>query len=208
MYWSDIILVFIGLPIGVAASALAWWIITHRFNPIIKFSIGISKTKTSKNNPKYMYRIKFENAGRRTILDLELITKLRIKGLKPSLKNNWQVIYIPVTNNNIPKITPVRKSKSRTIITLLLNEVKDFSKSIYPEWIRNKYLEKSILLEDLFELGTKLTLQVYGFGYDEFSGNKKLFESKIYSELDIEEGYFDKNGLQILKRVKSKLNKA
>jgi len=199
----DIYLLPIGLILGIVASFIAWWLIIRFFRSSIKFSSNISKILSRKKTPKYIYRIKFENTGRRKILDLEIVAKLRIRELKRSFKDNWEVVYIPLINNNIPKFSPVRKSKSRTIVTLLLNETQDFSKSIFPKWVQNKYLKKSILLEDLFKLGTKATLQVYGFGHDEFSGNRRIFESKIYSKDDIKDGYFDKKGLNVIETYNS-----
>lgn len=196
-FYQILISILIGVPVGIAGSFIAWWIIYHKIKPVINFSSTISKIKRNPNSKNYTYRIKFENSGKRAILDLNLIVKLRIKGLNPSFSGNWEVLYIPIDQINTPIIKQVKKSRTRTTITLFLNKAEDFTKPIYPNNIRKKYLDNNLELEDLFKLGSKVTLQVYGFGYDEFSGVKKLFKSNIYSANDIKEGYFDRAGLEV-----------
>ena len=63
--------------------------------------------------------------------------------------------------------------------------------------ISNKNLPTRTL-EELMNAGSDSTLQVIGFGYDSFSGTRKVFESKIYTINDIKLGKFDKNSLNIL----------
>ena len=193
-----LISVFIGIPIGILSSLLAWWILFHRIVPVIRFSPSISKTETDDNESGYRYRFKLENAGSRTILDVELFAKLRIRGLHPSYPNNWEVIYIPLERDRIPKIRPVKKSCIRVIFRLYIDKIDEFNKPIYPEHLRQKCKENSILLEDIMLLGIDRTLQILAFGYDEFSGARKVFESKLYNLNDIKFGLFDPKGLEVI----------
>jgi hypothetical protein len=103
------ITILISIPLGALSSLIAWWILNYWIKPEIKFSDSISKTE-SDSIP--IYRLKFENCGKRKILDNVLIAKLRIKGIR--YKSNWEVIYLPIDNDRIPIIKPV-KGKTNVI---------------------------------------------------------------------------------------------
>jgi len=166
--------------------------------PNIQFSNTISKTQTDDHKSGYRYRFKFENSGRRSIVDLEIIAKLRIKGLKSSYPNNWQVIYIPLEYDRIPQLHPVKKEKLREAIQFSYDKTNEFSNTIYPDYIRQKVKDNTLSLEDILSLGTDRTLQVFVFGYDEFSGTRRVFQSKLYKKNDIKVGKFDSRGLEVL----------
>ncbi len=187
--------ILVGIPIGVLTSFIAWWILFHHVVPVIRFSPHISKTETDDNKSGYRYRVKFENSGARNILDVELFARLRVKGFPP-YPSNWKVIDIPLSRDRIPRIRPIKKSQSGSIIRLNLSKA-EFNKAFYPEDIRQKSEEDSILLEDVMTLGADGTLQIIAFGYDGFSGARKVFESKPYNIDDIKLGPFDEKGLRV-----------
>lgn len=196
--YKYIISAIIGVPIGILGSFIAWWIIFHLNVANIQFSTDICKDTSEADNSGFRYRIKLENYGKRAILDLELIAKYRVKGLRKNRPSNWEIVYIPLHLDRLLKVIPRRKHHMRYVVKLCINELDDFSKVIYPEEIIEKSKLKSILLEDLLNLGTKRTLQIYGFGFDEFTGIRKLFESKIYSLSNIKVGSFNKKGLDVI----------
>lgn len=192
----------VGIPVGILGSLFAWWILFHRIVPRILFSPSISKTKTDDNKSGYRYRFKFENIGKRNIIDLEVFAKLRIKAVSPSYPNNWAVIFIPLEYDRIPKLRTVKKSHLREVIRLRVDKIDEFNNPVYPESIRLKCKESSILLEDIMALGADATLQIFVFGYDEFSGARRVFESKLYKLNDIKFGPFDKKGLEVIEANK------
>jgi len=82
------------------------------------------------------------------------------------------------------------------IVTLYPEKTGSFQRKAYPEEVRRKFEEKSLLLEDVLSLGHDTKLRVVVFGFDSFSGARRIFESKLYAVDDIKEGHF--KGLQIL----------
>lgn len=194
--------ILIGLLIGVGTNLIAWWILFHYIVPKIHFSPSISKIPTKDNKLGYKYRIKIQNSGKRSIIDVEFRARLRIKGLLDNPKH-WKLVSIPLYGNTIvnkfPIIEPAKQKTSGWAIQIYLNNVDEFRNLPYPEDIRKKSKEESLLLEDVMGMGSETSIQIFAFGYDEFSGSRKYFESKSYTINDIKEGPFD--GLKIKKQI-------
>ena len=197
----EILLLLIGIPIGVLGSLLAWWILFHRIVSNIQFSPHISKTRTNDTRSGYRYRVKFENAGRRSILDVEIFAKLRIKGLRDGYPTNWETIYIPIRVDRRPLIKPSRTTRLREIVRFYVNDIEAEKLVNFSECVRRRRAEGCLLLEDLLGVGTQSELQIITFGYDEFSGSRKVFPSKKYLLDDIKYGQFDTKCLRILEGI-------
>jgi len=149
--------------------------------PKIKFSERISRINTTENNSGLKYRFKFENSGRRNVIDLEVIERQKIRGLRESFKANWTVVYLPTSALDYKKVAiirPVRKTKSRHILEIKANECDFFQNELFPEQIRLKSTEKTLTLDDVMNLGAETEFQIMIIGTDEYSGAKKFFESK------------------------------
>lgn len=195
--------ILIGLFIGVGTNLIAWWILFHYIVPKIHFSPSISKIPTKDNKLGYKYRIKIQNSGKRSIIDVELRARLSIQGLLDN-PQHWNLVSIPLSRNTIvnkfPIIKPAKTKTSGWAIQIYINNVEEISQlSIYSEDIIKKSKEESLLLEDIMSIGSETSLQIFAFGYDEFSGSRKYFESKSYTINDIKEGPFD--GLKIKKQI-------
>jgi len=193
----------IGIPIGLLSSLAAWWFLFHHIVPKIEFSPNISKYDFK--NLGTRYRLKIRNVGKRGIIDLEVFPILRIKGLNLQLPDNWLNITLntSLTNNRIANL------KEDRVISLLPENTEKFSGYSFPDHIREKYQAKELNIEDLLSLDYEIKLVVQIFGFDEFSGARKLFESKSYTIKDIKYGTFDhkftidKTGLQIVEKEES-----
>lgn len=198
----------LGFLVGVVTNIFSWWILAHYVVPSIHFSPSISKrprVSTERDAAPFGYRIKLENRGRRSVIDLELIVRLRINWPPDYLPSTWTIFNVPLSESGgdtyrIPRILPVSKGKHvRTTVRLHINDIDEFrDKPFYPEPIRFKAKERALLLEDILSLGPQPTLQVLAFGYDEFSGARKLFVSKLYTMNDIKEGLFRTDGLEVV----------
>ena len=55
-------------------------------------------------------------------------------------------------------------------------------------------------------LGTRTEFQIMILGTDAFSGARKIFESKIFDKNDIVFGHFDKQGLEVIKKIECRTN--
>lgn len=205
----------LGIVVGIGTNLFAWWMLFHAIVPKIHFSPSISKTTVSNepyNRSGYRYRVKFENAGRRPIIDIEITAKVVIEGIGPYRKSTNQWIRLPLKPDGkleyrLSRLRPVKPGKKfRHIIRFYINSGSVFlNPSFFPAHVHRKAEQKRLLLEDLLALDGQTYLEVQAFGYDEFSGTRKYFRSKLYRLDDIHEGPFDKDGLGV--KVKSSSDK-
>lgn len=186
-----------GFIVGILGSFIFWLVITKLFVPKIEFSKEISKElNTDDNDPvTYKYKFKFYNRGFRDIIDMEIFVIFKIKGLKKNKPKIWDVFHIPLFHSRIPYL----EKKKNKIFTFQLSKSTDFDVAYIPDNIKEKIKDHSIELEDLFSLGTNATMQIFIYGYDEFSGSRKLFKSSIFRNSDIKEGVFILKGLTVKK---------
>jgi hypothetical protein len=190
---QTIIAILVSIPIGIACSVAAWWILFHKIVPKISFSKGISKTKLEDYDSGFCYRIKFENVGRRDIIDIQIHAYLRIIGLRHKESGIITNVKFVTSKEYVPKM---RADGKGFIVMLYPERTSNFQRKVYPEEVRRKFAAKSLLLEDVLSLGYDSKLRLVVFGYDNFSGARRIFESKLYGLDDIKEGNF--KGLEIL----------
>jgi hypothetical protein len=196
----------LGFAAGLTINLLSWWILFRYIVPRIDFSSAISKLPDplgENDRSGFRYRIKLQNGGRRGIIDVELAATLRIEGLAEGV--NIEIIQIPWSPDrekraHIVRLPPAKPGiKAARVLRLFINSVEQFhTRQIYPENIRRKAEQRALTLEDLLALGTRAWLQISAFGYDEFSGARKLFVSKSYTLSDIKAGQFQLRGLDVV----------
>src|SRR5919108_3046233 len=108
---------FLGVIVGIATNIFSWWILFHGIVPKVRFSPYLSKTsypQTGHDKSGYRYRVKYENAGGRAIIDIEVMARLSIKGLGPYL-TSWHTFLIPLNPDGelsfrTPRLPPQRKN--------------------------------------------------------------------------------------------------
>lgn len=194
---------FLGLIIGLFTSFFSWWVLFRYMAPVITISDAISKTKSKvaleedDDKTGFRYRIKLENSGQRSIVDLELRAVVRIKGLNDPHSKTWELAYLPMNLSgekiySIPLMGPVRKTKIRTLLRIYPNHTDYFTRPHYPVHIREKARQKKLLLEDLLALGSSANIRITMSGFDELTGARKVF-IKNYNLQDIKFAEFDKN---------------
>jgi len=181
---------FLGIITGILSSLVTWWLLFHGLVPRIKFSEFISKLPLTENPSKFKYRFKFENVGPRALIDAQIQARLSIKGLQ--FENSWTVFKLTFNSSGEKKAEiPLISSKHNRVLRFYINSVQGIKESkLLPEEIRLKASNGSILLEDLLILGSSASMTGYVFGYDTFSGARKLFISKKYRINDIRIGRF------------------
>lgn len=196
----NIIEIVISTIIGILTSYLMWWFTYKFLVPKITFSESISRLNTDENPSGKKYRFKLENSGSRNIIDLQVLVKLRIKGLRKNHSNNWEVIYIPTSTldyKNVAIVKPTSKKGLRVVLEIKTYECDYFQKPLFSDEIRTLSNNKSITLDDVLSIGKEAEFQILVFCYDEFSGARKFFESKKYTADDIHNKQFDSNGLSL-----------
>jgi len=185
-----ILTIFLGFILGIIASVLAWFITSKVIVPNIEFSENICKAYPEyMSAPKYSFRIR--NIGKRDIMDIDIYFGIRIKGLDPSSSDVVSLVVPVGFNSN--KITILRTSSKDfygTTLEIKLNQCEKFKDSIFPAYIRKKYEQKELTLEDIYSLGTNVETLIVLMGYDKFSGSRKFFNSKPYKLNNIIEGHF------------------
>lgn len=173
--------------LGIIASLIAWYVLQHHVIPKVEFFPEIYRAETDETPCGFKYRVRFRNTGRREILDFEIFAKLRVRGLNHSRLRSWRVIYIPVDDRRIPRVPSHRGTAKRLAVQLLVSEVPAHAVAAFPVEMRTAYGDGQPTLEKIMGLGEEATLQMIGFGYDAFSGARKVVQSKIYHIDDIVE---------------------
>ncbi len=203
-FLNDVLALVVAQGSGFVTGLISWWVLWHGITPSICFHPNISKVlnpSTDTNLSGFDYRIKIQNGGMRTIIDVEIFAWLRIIGLNPAKPDNvWDVI-IPLDGESykkIPRLLRKQKGEPRSqVLRLGINEVDEFRASkMYPDTIRTQSEQRKLFLEDLLSLGTEATLEIYITGYDGFSGAKKLFVSNPYTLQDIRPGHFPRGDIK------------
>ncbi|MCH9672484.1 MAG: hypothetical protein K0U93_13670 [Gammaproteobacteria bacterium] len=181
---SDWILLLVGIPVGIAASFLAWYLLFHWFTPSIVFSAQLSKQPDSAASG-FSYRIKVRNTGTRTAIDLLYVVRWRVKGLGDRIEN-WNVVDLATSSDQSPFV----EGQHHKIIRISPEDTARFPDPLFGANINHRARSKTLLLEDLFSTGTHSQIQAYVFACDAFSGTRRLFKSKWYGLDDIVEADF------------------
>lgn len=183
---SQILPYVVSTFLGLLASLGAWSIVFHFWRPVIAFSSRVSRMGAADEPGGFAYRIKFWNSGRRTIVDVTCWARLRIQGLNASRPANYEVTDLPVSfDGHIPVMFPRKKQGATHLVRIRTNKPAEFSRSVYPQEIRDHATNGTLTLEHLLSLGTSATVQLIGFGSDSFSGSRRMMASPEYKIADI-----------------------
>ena len=180
----------LGFLLGIVGSVLVWWVFAHLLVPRIEFEAMILLRPTHDTGiPRYM--VKVTNTGRRDLVDVLMIAITSIQTLLGSdlHRAHCRLAFhrTGATEHHMPIIRP---GKHR-LVTLYPSHSEQIcyetslSESIR-QAARDRCLDLPTLLGDGAASGRKITLQIFVFGYDRFSGARKLFESKHYELTDVE----------------------
>ena len=171
---------FLGIIFGVFSSLLAWYILYHLIIPKIVFASGISKVQSKISSNGYTYKVKLLNTGKRDVIDIDIYVKYKVKGLT-NKKNIWNTVEL---EKRFDKLTYFAKGENR-ILPIFPEKTKRFAEPIFPIEIATKFRNEELMLDDILSLGSDSFIRVYLFGYDKFSGSRRLFLSKKYYLKDL-----------------------
>jgi len=175
-------MLLLGFLLGIFASGIAW-LIVRLIVPRIHFVPEISKVPSADNKNGWRYRFQIYNIGKRDIIDLQLECLFYAK----ISSSNWLSTTIPFDKASSPKM---RAGGLNAIYQVFPAKIDIKSHWNFDENIMKKAKDGTILLEDLLSYNETAYLRIYIFGYDAFSGARKLFTSKEYKLNDIKEGFF------------------
>lgn len=168
---------------GVISSAVVWYVVTHVMKPALTFSEKLVRIDY-KDKPRYTVRI--FNAGRREVIDVRPIIRLRIKGLLPDI-SHWKNIDLELDE---AKCANIPKKKHGHLDSrgfwFFPGDTEEFSAAYFPDTIKKKKEEGLLTLEDILETGDNAYIIVYVFCYDAWSGVRKLYISNEYRRKNIE----------------------
>jgi hypothetical protein len=161
-----------GFVSGILASFIAWFIVQHLFVPSLKFQPQIRRRQTDAVLCGYQY------CGRRDILDVEFFAKLRVLGIDSARPNLWRAFYIPVDDARLPRVP----AYAVNTVQLLPSSLPATAASALPLALRERLQAQTLTLEQLVGSGRVWTLEVFAFGYDAFSGSRKVAQSVTYKQ--------------------------
>ncbi len=187
----EILLFLLGIPTGVLASIAGWAILFRAIVPRLSFSPVISKVERREQPLHFEYRVKLLNSGRRGVLDLRISVRLFLR--ISAHADVTTVTEFALSKNSIPRLP--RESRAQ-IISLDVDRTEPFADFPFPKEIRDKYSSGDLALEDVMRLDPNARIKVLIFGYDEFSGARRLMESQYYSLEDVVVGPFERNSLR------------
>lgn len=107
--------ILVSLLVGILISFLWWWFL-QRLAPRIEFYPYILKWEAAQGETPsgYKYRIQFWNAGSRDIVDVEIVARLKIKGLRHQQEEeedqNVSLYSVPLGYDRLPVIVKKKTS--------------------------------------------------------------------------------------------------
>jgi hypothetical protein len=96
--------IIVGIPLGIATSFTAWYIVFRVIAPKVRFAEKISEI--GGREPRC--RVKILNYGFRDILDCEVMAEFRVRGLDRELPKNISVLNIPVYASRFPRLSRLK----------------------------------------------------------------------------------------------------
>lgn len=167
----------VGLPFGILASALAWWIVFHGLRPRLQWVEAIEAVPREGVPQPTEHAVAFRNTGRRAAVEVHTHARLRIKGLMPARPKRWIVIEIPTNNTVIPRVDTFRSSGRTHILVLLPTAAREADLQRLPGNLAHEVRSGSIGLPGLMSLGTAADVTLSAICSDEFSGARHAFLS-------------------------------
>lgn len=205
MNWNEVLL---NIIISIVAAGIFWFISFKFSRTKIIFSDNLIKSNAIRPGG---YRIKIANVGKRDLIEVTVVAKLKIK-----INNSTQDFFLDITGTGTQTFITIlagmklhKKDGRSNYRILTLFAPKSSQKRL--KKIMNVKNNKKIQLQDIFErYGKSVEITVYVYGNDRTIGTRKVFESKNYTTDDLinDDAYkFEKVDFSRFDRAKTKQNK-
>lgn len=182
---DTIIAILISIPVGIACSMIAWWVLFHLISPKLEISHQITKRQSKGSPTDYRYYVKIENVGRRAAFDIQIQSAIQVIYEKTEVSVEQKSMRL---NPSIDHISVLEAGQSTSFF-------------IYPDddkarnYLLSDFeldLDEIISLEHLLDCSSESRFKLSGssfgitiFASDSFSGARKAFISERYSLTDI-----------------------
>ncbi|MGY4767734.1 hypothetical protein ACXC9Q_12525 [Kribbella sp. CWNU-51] len=196
---EQLISALIGSVSGIATSYLVWWYVARRLVSKILFSDAISVrpdfSAQGIAEGLVKYRVKIHNSGRRAAIDLTIHAMIRSASRDPDAPDNVQLISLGVATVPAPRLD-AKRGRTMNLKTELIPEAhRRHLSEAHREALQNG---KRVPLEEILQwLGPGAIVRIWVSCYDEFSGSRRVFVSKDYSEADFTSRQFESNGVKV-----------
>lgn len=180
---------------GIIASAIVWFITSKVSRVRIEFPRELMGDSDPVDESKYHYNIEVMNIGKGELIDLHMQAKISIKGA--DRKNPGLSCFALLNLDyfcNFPSLQyrgAIDKLGSKMCSGRLIYAInmdgayEEFKKIFYTDSIIEKAKNHTLQLDDIFLAYPNAVIQFYLFGYDSFTGARKMYKSKYYGRTDI-----------------------
>ncbi len=196
----DLVILLVGIPFGVIASIIGWFVLNAYFTPRIEFSRKIARRKNGN------YEVKVRNLSRfRDVVDLQVGATVRLVRPEERQLHLWD---IRVSNEKIRSLPRKRiisredprrpRSTGYRRLVLDLQSLSSFARSFLekydPAVLEMIDKQQPTALEALLRLGKAHSsfLRFEALGFDSLTGVRRYFESAPMRSDDVRKGRFGK----------------
>jgi hypothetical protein len=158
----------VGIPLGIATSLLAWWLVAVRMKPHLCWSDPsfITLARAQIDAPMQL-AVRLRNDGRRDVLDVALYAELRVTHPRTDDGVTRTVIRLPLNSPWVPRI----RRQHEAYLRVESERVPD------SDWRR---LRARAGVEDhdvgnVMKTSAQATIRFYALAYDGFSGARQIF---------------------------------
>lgn len=200
MDWGNVFFtIIISVICSVVATFIFWTLSFKASSTNIVFSPIIER---SFRENRYRLRIRIINKGRADLFDIRFVARLIYRPRPENGRRGKKtIVHLNLGQRSMVPVLYGKKEqmkRRRDVFswTVVLSENDDFyrvfSRSYHPDYIKNKAEEKTLKLNDVIEeYNDSISICVYAFGIDSFTGIEKLFMSPRYRAHDIITGSFN-----------------
>lgn len=175
---SVVISLVVGVPLGIASSIIAWWILAHMIRPRLSWwdprfvpSIG------SPPGTPFQLSIRLRNDSKRDAIDISIHAELRVSHPQTPDGVTRTLIRFPLNSDWMPRI------QNEARIRVEQQKIPDW------EWnrLRSRVGTDCTDLEHVLQKCEGSTIRFYALAHDQFSGARRIFVEE-YEARQIQRG--------------------
>jgi hypothetical protein len=190
----QLVFFFLGIPLGVVSSLVAWWFLWRLLAPHGQFSATVCMSES--NHGEEEYRVKFRNDSRRLMMEANFKALLYLPGASEGGESQ-PIIGLPLTENWYPLIgTPAKDHRTllgldHRILVMRPDRVAELELARLPEPHRHAVCSgRAGALVELMNEFPGSTLQLLCVVSDGLTGSRRAITSPTYTPAAFVRGTF------------------